>query len=1175
MKHFSALSERLKLWTEKSDGVFTFSGINSPNFTFLYKNFLIHSLCSRFSKQIIICPTAEEAEDIYQKMRSLNFAVNETSSEKKFSIYYFPGLEASPYLSTIPSEDHFFKRLRTLHQLLSNREMIIVTTLEALLLYIPHPNFILKNQLAIQVSDVISPLDLAKKLTSLGYAQTLTIEEPGSFSRKGEIFDLFPTLGRPVRIHYFDDMIEEIFLIDQETQKTLKDQPVNEVLVGPSGGLFTSAEHVSSLREAIPQAKPQFKNKFEERKELFNKLSNNQLPENYVLYQGLFFKEKVTLLDYVDNSTLLLFLDQKNIEENFEQYQEILKTEYQELEQDTSTKNILPDSGALYSLNYREKTTKFPRLETFPVDISVEDDLGEKPKLKPNLEEASLYLKQKFLGNTIIKDRADYISKVVKFLFEDHLKKAEMILVYRSENSKNELVHLFSLQDNYSSLQHKIHFIQDDLEKGFYYSADRLLVLSDADFFDSKKTKTKKTSVKNVDLFAEQLATLKAGDFVIHSTHGVGLYRGLESIEHAGSKSDFLVIEYENRDKVYVPVYKMNLIQKYADSSAEIKVANLQSKKFEAAKARARGSAKALAFDLIRLQAERKLKKSFIFSPPDHLFKEFELSFPFDETPDQLNAINDVLDDMQRTFPMDRLVCGDVGFGKTEVAIRAAFKAVLDKKQVAVLVPTTILALQHYSSFKNRLKDFPINVEFLSRFKTAQEAKKILSDLKEGKVDIVIGTHMLLGKEVEYHDLGLVVIDEEHRFGVAHKEQLKLYRANIHMLTLTATPIPRTLQLSFMGIRDLSLIQTAPPKRQAIKTYLIHEDDLTIKNAIEKELNRGGQVYFVHNRVNDIEEIAGRIRELVPKAKIVIGHGQLPERELEKRIKQFYSGEFDILLATTIIESGIDIPRANTMIINRADMFGLAQLHQLRGRIGRSDKKAYAYLMIPPHKNLSDTAHKRLKALQTYAEIGSGFAIASSDLEIRGAGDILGAEQSGHIEAIGLELYMELLNEAVIEIKGEKRLVKKDIEVQTPELAFIPNNYITDSGIRLKYYKRLANCSDITILEQLKDEIKDIFGHYPPEVHNLFLVLECRISLQSTGIESLKTNGKFVNMRFDRKILESNQQLRDKILGHFMSRPKVYKISPDFSVVYEHKTSMSLEELLTFAKFIASQINLC
>lgn len=1167
MKHFSALIDRLNLWTESGQRVLTFSGMTSSIFIFLYKNFLFQDIGSKYTKQIIICPSAEEAEDFYQKLKTLE--------TKNFSIHYFPGLEASPYLSAIPSEDHFFKRLRALNSLLSASNTLIVTTIEGLTLNVPNKSFILNNEFKIQISDVISPIDLAKKLTNLGYSQTLTVEEPGSFSRKGEIFDLYPTSGRPVRLHYFDDMIEEIFLIDPETQKTNKEQPLTEVLVSPSVGLFCQPELISNLRESIPQAKPQFKNKFEERKELFNKLSNNQLPENYILYQGLFFKEKTNLMDYLDTQSLMVFLDKKSIEENFEQYKEILNQEYQELEAETSTKNILPEANLLYDFNYKSKLKKFSEIDTEPVDINIDSEIELKQKLHLSIEEANLYIRHKFLGNFIIKDRADYISKLVEYLFNDHLKKSELILVYRSENSKNELIHLFSLQENYQLYHHKIQLIHDDLAKGFYYSSDKLLVLSDGDFFESKKTKTKKSPTKNVDLFAEQLATLKSGDFVIHSTHGVGLYKGLESIEHAGNKSDFLVIEYENRDKVYVPVYKMNLIQKYADSSAEIKVANLQSKKFEAAKARARSSAKALAFDLIRLQAERKLKKSFVYSPPDHLFKEFELSFPFDETPDQLNAINDVLDDMQRTFPMDRLVCGDVGFGKTEVAIRAAFKAVLDKKQVAILVPTTILALQHYSSFKNRLKDFPVNIEFLSRFKSAQEAKKIISDLKDGKIDIIIGTHMLLGKEIEYHDLGLVVIDEEHRFGVAHKEQLKVYRSNLHILTLTATPIPRTLQLSFMGIRDLSLIQTAPPKRQAIKTYLIHEDDLTIKNAIEKELNRGGQIYFVHNRVNDIEEMAGRIKELVPRAKIIIGHGQLPERELEKRIKLFYSGDYDILLATTIIESGIDIPRANTMIINRADNFGLAQLHQLRGRIGRSDKKAYAYLMIPPNKNLSDTAHKRLKALQTYAEIGSGFAIASSDLEIRGAGDILGAEQSGHIEAIGLELYMELLNEAVIEIKGEKRLVRKDIEVQTPELAFIPNNYISDSGTRLKYYKRLANCSDITLLEQMKDEIKDIFGHFPPEVQNLFMVLECRISLQSTGLESLKTNGKFVNLRFDRKFLESNHELRDKILAHFMSRPKVYKISPDFSVVYEHKMAMNLPELLNFAKFIASQINLC
>ncbi len=640
-------------------------------------------------------------------------------------------------------------------------------------------------------------------------------------------------------------------------------------------------------------------------------------------------------------------------------------------------------------------------------------------------------------------------------------------------------------------------------------------------------------------------------------------------------KTDFLVIQYQNKDKVYLPVYKINLIQKHADSNAQIGVANLRSNKFQQLKDRAKNSVKKLAFDLLKLQAERESSKAYSFSPPDENYREFEMAFPFTETPDQKAAIEKVIDEMQQPRPMDYLVCGDVGFGKTEVAMRAAFKAVLDHKQVAVLVPTTVLALQHYNSFKKRFKDFPVNIEFLSRFKSAKESKQILEDVNDNKVDILIGTHKLLSDKVKFHDLGLVIVDEEQRFGVGHKEKLKLMKSNVDFLTLTATPIPRTMQLAFLGLRELSLIKTAPPKRQSIKTYIIHEDEKTIQDAIRKEINRGGQVFFVHNKVNDMEILYSELQRIVPEAKIIMAHGQLPEKDLEKRMERFYSGEFNVLLSTTIIESGIDIPTANTMIIDRADTFGLSQLHQLRGRIGRSEKKAYAYFIIPKNRNLTEVAEKRLKAIQSYADMGSGFSIASADLEIRGAGDILGASQSGHIEAIGLELYMELLQEAIAELKGEKRIINYDIEFATPFSSYIPNHYIKDASERLKYYKKLSNSKSLDQLDEYKDELVDIFGSFTQEVDNLFTILECRIRLSGSGIKSLKVSGRIVTIIFDQNILNQNTELRDIIVKTFISRPKVYQFTPDFKVIYTHKNEISQEELIDITKNIAEQIVPC
>ena len=617
------------------------------------------------------------------------------------------------------------------------------------------------------------------------------------------------------------------------------------------------------------------------------------------------------------------------------------------------------------------------------------------------------------------------------------------------------------------------------------------------------------------------------------------------------------------------------MVQKYADSSTKTKVANLKSNKFNQIKKRAKESAKKLAFDLLKIQAERENDQSHCFSPPDDLYREFELKFPFQETADQTTAIEDVLADMQRPKPMDRLICGDVGFGKTEVAMRATFKAVEDQMQVAIIVPTTVLALQHYHSFQKRFKDFPVEIDFLSRFKSPKAANEVMERAQLGQIDILIGTHKLLSNKLTFKNLGLLIIDEEQRFGVTHKEKLKAMKTSVDVLTLTATPIPRTLQLAFLGIRDLSLIQTAPPKRQSIKTYIIKHDDETVRKAIQNELKRGGQVFFVHNRVRDIQQVLEYIKELVPHVKVIIVHGQMAEKELERRMRDFYNHKYDLLLSTTIIESGIDIPSVNTMIINRTDTYGLAQLHQLRGRIGRSERKAYAYFLIPNNYQVSTLASQRLQALQTYADIGSGFSIASSDLELRGAGDILGAEQSGHIDAVGLEVYMELLKEAIAELRGSGQAPPRDIEIQTPFSCFIPGSYISNAQERLKTYKRLSNTEGTDSLQAIKAELQDRFGIFPAELNQLFELLSIRLLLRPIGIEKVKVAGKVIELKFSEEYLNSKTEYRNQIVNFFVARPRKYKLSPHYSVTRVFQSEITPETFLQFAQNIAHQIVLC
>ncbi len=1155
MTLFSAISNKIHYWLQNQEEL-SLKGVSPSQWCLLAGSYFSGQLFD--STHLLVCADQDEAEDVFDSLRHLK------------NISFYPGHNHSLYSSIMTSESALLTRWSVLQKLQNNSPTIIVTTLEASLLLGPDQDFFQKNSFIVKKDDIISPFDLAKKLTEMGYFPASTIEEPGTFARRGEIFDVYPISHPPIRIHYFDDLIEEIFAIDLETQKTIRETVFSEVCLIPGAGFLTKDPFAGRLRSRLPQAQPAFKNKYEARKQLFSRVSEGQLFENYPLYIPLFFEAPKTLLDFLPGNAKITFINHDNGINNFEHFIAGQREDYEHLSEDVESSSVIPGPESFYLDRFPE--TSFKKLYIDQLDIAVNLDTPFDKELHLNLEKLKSYLQTKLqISGNVPDNKYEYIKGSLKILRKELNVHGHLVVNYKSENARQELQ--FLLEENgLNELGSRLQYVYGKLDEGFYYKNEHIFVLSEGDFFSIKKKKTKQVKATNKDLFAEQLATLKINDYVIHRDFGIGVYKGLETIQAGDQQSDYLVILYEDNDKVYVPVYKLNLVQKHADSSSGLKVASLKSKKFSELKQKARGSVKKLAFDLLKLQAERKLRGGFPYSPPDHLFKEFELSFAFEETPDQQKAIQDVLEDMQNQYPMDRLVCGDVGFGKTEVAMRAAMKAVLDKKQVVVLVPTTVLALQHYHSFVKRYENFPVNINFISRFKTTKQKNEVMTEVAEGKVDILIGTHAVLSDKLEFHDLGLLIIDEEHRFGVAHKEKLKVLKTGVDVLTMTATPIPRTLQLSFLGIRDLSLIQTAPPRRQAIKTYIIKEDDLTLKSAIEKELSRGGQIYYVHNRVHDIEEHEIYLKKLVPKARISVTHGQMNERELEKRINDFYDHKSDILLATTIIESGIDIPNANTMIIDRADTYGLAQLHQLRGRIGRSDRKAYAYFIVPENKILSESAQRRLQALQTYAEMGSGFALASSDMEIRGAGDILGGEQSGHIEAIGLEFYMDLLQEAIQEIKGEQKVSVKNIEIQAPFSAYIPNGYIPDHALRLKYYKRLSNCNDLGRLEEIVTELSDAFGMTPKELEALYSILRSRIIFQPLGIRLVKVSGSQIGLFFDQEILNWNHQLRDKMLNFFMNKPKFYKINPDSSVNALFKEPVSHHILLEFAKHIAAEM---
>jgi transcription-repair coupling factor (superfamily II helicase) len=718
-----------------------------------------------------------------------------------------------------------------------------------------------------------------------------------------------------------------------------------------------------------------------------------------------------------------------------------------------------------------------------------------------------------------------------------------------------------------------------ELESGFIDRDERLTMLAETDVFGHRSHVQRKRHAGRGE-FISDLKELKENDYLVHVDHGVGRFRGLQRLQIRGVEEDYLHLEYAGGDKLYLPVYRINLVQRYAASGANAKLDKLGGTVWETKKQRVKDAVLAMAHDLLDLYAKRELAKAVPLPPPGPEYREFEASFPFDETVDQQKAISEVIADMQKARPMDRLICGDVGFGKTEVAIRAAHFATFGHAQVAILVPTTVLAEQHHRTFSERLAGLPVNVEVISRFREPKEQKEILKRLENGGVDILIGTHRLLSEDVRFKNLGLVVIDEEQRFGVKHKDRLRKLRSQAHVLTLSATPIPRTLQMSFLGIRDLSLIATPPVDRHTIRTQVTKFDEETIREAIHRELARGGQVFFVHNRVQSIASMGDYIRRVVPEARIAVAHGQMDPSKLEEVMVGFVERKTNVLITTTIIESGIDIPSVNTMIVNRADAFGLSQLHQLRGRIGRGAERAYAVLLVPKTDKVTKDAHRRLEALQRFTELGSGFKIASHDLDIRGAGNLLGPDQSGHIAAVGFELYTELLTQAVAELKGGLTRNVREPEIRLPVTALIPEKYVADTSLRLNYYKRMAQADTDEAVYDVLQELNEFYGEPPEAVERLTQVMLLKRRLMAMGATTLdgvvllSAKKEAAGGRLAFVFAPEAPIDRAKLVDLATHSPERARLTPDGKLVYSFtaKEVKTPEDLLDAAKALLNQL---
>lgn len=1113
--------------------------------------------------RLVICADDDTAEKLRQDCKVLGQVFKNPVDR----LVYLPSWGQSPYLSINPSIHVRFERLKTLSKLLLQREhgepLTLFCSIQSLLQKtIPKEVF---EELAFKIKleeSIGSRDEFRKRLIQLGYQQVDLVEDQCTFSMRGEIIDFFPPhLSHPVRVELFDDLVERMRQFDPQSQKTLtiSSSTLMEVLVPVAREVIFQGDYLETIRTQVKQFCDEHDEISREAREaVLESIRSKSYPPSSDMWVPFAYEKPSRLTDYLPTSFHTVIYDSYAVNQAWKEFQESLEPGFQEA---LAEGWIVPKPDSLFDYPLLEEVQK--KENTLWIDTLSSTDTKNRYVFKT--EPHSVWANATKPNLSLFLDRLN-----------PWLNEGASICLFSPSMSQSERVQ-FLLKERSIPLD-RFQFFIGPLSQGFYWPTEHLVILSEREFLGVRNRGTQRQD-SDVQFNAmsqplQQLTDLNTGNAVVHRIHGVGIYQGLTRLALSGAEMDFISLEYAGKDKLYVPVYHLNVVQKYVGDPESIVIDKLGSQRFEKAKEKAKESVQKLAIDLLKLYAEREIQQGWKLSLRDSQYREFEVSFPFEETPDQNKAIESCHHDLESGRPMDRLVCGDVGFGKTEVAIRAAYRVVAEGKQALVLVPTTLLAIQHEQSFKNRLRETPVRIESLSRFKTAQEQKQIVKDFQDGKIDVLIGTHRLLSKDVVPAQLGIIIIDEEHRFGVEQKEKLKLFKANTHTLTLTATPIPRTLHMSLAGIRDISLMNTAPVNRLPIRTYVSPLQDGVIQKAVEFEFARGGQVFFVHNRVQTLGEMAEHLREILPQAKIVVAHGQMAERELEEAMMKFYKKEANLLLCSAIIESGLDIPSANTMLINRADLFGLAQLYQLRGRVGRYENRAYCYLFLPSESVITDNAKKRLEVIQRFVELGSGFNIASHDLELRGAGDLLGPNQSGHIAAIGFELYTEMLQEAIQESRKQKAGEAQEVhhddfepEIRAPFPAFFSENYIPDIHQRLTLYRRLSSAKSEAAITEIENELVDRFGPLPQEAEHLLWLVRIKLILKRLGFAALTLGvGKFSLTGH-----KSHQIQPEKLLKIIQTQPKVFQLSSENKLVVTAKIP-TLKELCFFLESFSQKL---
>jgi transcription-repair coupling factor (superfamily II helicase) len=1030
-------------------------------------------------------------------------------------IFLFPTTEWLPFEVLGRSKETTAERIRILKGLTQDNSCIIVASVLAVERRLFSPESWRQHCLEFKVGLTYAIPDILRNLLTIGYERVHLVEGKGQFALRGGILDISPLDDEPVRLEFFDDQIDSIRNFDFETQKSVT--VLQDVLIVPVLEYVLTSDQLKQLSWEIQaqsrraSGRLQRSGRLAEAERLRVKIENLKerldqgiLDENIYPYLDLVQAGFVDFFSYLSAERLLILDEPLRLKEQLDfQERERLEEFTRQLEQGEAFVNpanqfityehVLRYGKENFLLGLSTLLKEAPGLTTQHIfNQTVRSLTGFTGKTGLLVEEIEHWLTA---GNVVALFAGD----------EDHA-----LRLIQGLKDRGVFARLKLLEEGINGGQ--VFVYPYSLDQGFELPLARIIVLSESEIYKrERKVVVKKSQPQGKNFQRLQFSDLKPGDFVVHVQHGIGRFNGIERIIVSGVEKDYFALHYAGTDRLYVPIDQLHLLQKYLGSDADAlpKLYKLGGNEWHKVKNKARNTVKEMAIDLVKLYAMREASKGFAFSQDNIWQTEFEEKFSYEETPDQRQCITEVKEDMMRSRPMDRLLCGDVGYGKTEVALRAAFKAVMDSKQVAILVPTTILAQQHYNTFRERFNGYPVVIEMLSRFRSAKEQKVIIAGLKEGSIDIVIGTHRLVSEGIKFKDLGLLVIDEEQRFGVAHKEKLKELKTNVDVLTLTATPIPRTLHMSMVGVRDMSVIETPPEDRYPVQTYVMEFRPDLIRDAVRREIQRSGQVFYVHNRIEDMDQVVRFLNQLVPEARCGIAHGQMSEGVLEKEMLAFLEKERDILVCTTIIETGLDMSNVNTLILDEADRLGLAQLYQLRGRVGRSNRKAFAYFLYKPQKILTEVAEKRLGAIRDFTEFGSGFKIALRDLEIRGAGNIIGAQQHGQLAAVGFDLYCQMLKEAVSELRGEsvEEIVEPSVELQVD--AFLPDEYIPDQQIKSSIYQRMVVIKDEEDLGEMLDELVDRFGTPPREVENLFQIIRIKWlagSLKIEQIQHLKNN---------------------------------------------------------------------